>query len=490
VRLILTLELNKTRVDSITTRSPRAKVGRPVDSHQSLIGYSYLSLLRSLGVGGVLLGFLGLLLFLLFLLLLLLLFLLVLLGVSLLLRHFALSDGGLSGGLLGGGGGSGVNAQLLSNLVDVGGLVGVSEEKLPGFGSRVGHSSVLVELALLLEISLLLGEGAELPLLLVDVTVHDDTLGSGNDSVVASGDSGGGHLGDRNGDGLTLGGDDNDLGSDFNAGFVAEDTGEHELGTVADGVDGGVLDHNTGVAGQEDLERHDNSTQVLLVVVLLEVPLGVLDVVHGNHGLVFLEGSGTHTSELLHVSTAAEEVTQMDAEGSNVSSSFAGDPENTHVAFLVVLNEVELVDGSHTELLLDGGNKRGSLETGTSEGVEGLLDLLDLVEALMELENGNVLFSGALLGLDESGGVVDAHDEAASDLGVEGAGVTGFVNLEDFLDPGDDLMGGRVGGLVEVDHTVSLEDIDGTVSGGVAAGKGSEVGGLHIELIEVLQATK
>ena len=34
---------------------------------------------------------------------------------------------------------------------------------------------------------LLLGEGAELPLALVDVTLHDDTLGARDDAVVAGG---------------------------------------------------------------------------------------------------------------------------------------------------------------------------------------------------------------------------------------------------------------------------------------------------------------
>ena len=38
-----------------------------------------------------------------------------------------------------------------------------------------------------------------------------------------------------------------------------------------------------------------------------------------------------------------------------------------------------------------------------------------------------------------------------------------LVNLEDFLDPGNDLMGRGVGGLVQVDDTVLLEDVDGAV---------------------------
>ena len=40
-----------------------------------------------------------------------------------------------------------------------------------------------------------------------------------------------------------------------------------------------------------------------------------------------------------------------------------------------------------------------------------------------------------------------------------------LVNLENFLDPGDDLVRGGIGGLVKVDDTVLLEDVNGAVSG-------------------------
>jgi len=184
--------------------------------------------------------------------------------------------------------------------------------------------------------------------------------------------------------------------------------------------------------------------------------------------------------------TTSEEVTNMDTEGTNVSSSLTGDPEDSHVALFVVLNELGLIDSSDSELLLDSRDKRRSLEAGTLEGVDGLLELLDLVNALMELDNGDVLFTGRLLSLDESGGVVNANNEAASDLRIQSSGVTSLVNLQDFLDPGDDLVGGWVRGLVEVDDTVLLQDVDGTVRGGVTARERSEVGSFHIEFVKVL----
>ena len=84
----------------------------------------------------------------------------------------------------------------------------------------------------------------------------------------------------------------------------------------------------------------------------------------------------------------------MNTEGSNVGTSFTADPENTHVSVFIELNKFGLVDCSDSELFLDGGNQRRSLEAGTFEGVKGFLELLDLIEVLMELDDGDVLFTG------------------------------------------------------------------------------------------------
>ena len=61
-----------------------------------------------------------------------------------------------------------------------------------------------------------------------------------------------------------------------------------------------------------------------------------------------------------------------------------------------------------------------------------------------------------------------------------------LVNLEDLLDPGDDLVGGGVRGLVQVDHAVRLQHLDGPVRGRVAARQRREVRRLHVQLVEVL----
>ena len=71
----------------------------------------------------------------------------------------------------------------------------------------------------------------------------------------------------------------------------------------------------------------------------------------------------------------------------------------------------------------------------------------------MKLEDANVLFASALLRLDKSRGSTDTDDETASDLGIESAGVAGLLDLENSLDPSDNLVRGRIRWLVNVQTT-------------------------------------
>jgi hypothetical protein len=105
---------------------------------------------------------------------------------------------------------------LLGNSSDGSGFIGFSEEKFPGLGGRVVHAAEFIELVSSLEVFLLLGEGSELPLLLIDISVHDDTLGAGDNTVIASSDGGCCHLGDGEGNGFSLGGHEDDLLADLN----------------------------------------------------------------------------------------------------------------------------------------------------------------------------------------------------------------------------------------------------------------------------------
>jgi hypothetical protein len=71
----------------------------------------------------------------------------------------------------------------------------------------------------------------------------------------------------------------------------------------------------------------------------------------------------------------------------------------------------------------------------------------------VKLEDANVLFASTLLRLDKPCGSSDADDETASDLGIESAGVAGLLDLENSLDPSDNLVRGRIRWLVYVQNT-------------------------------------
>ena len=65
--------------------------------------------------------------------------------------------------------------------------------------------------------------------------------------------------------------------------------------------------------------------------------------------------------------------------------------------------------------------------------------------------------------------------------------MAGFFDAEDALDPGDDLVGGRVGGLVEIEDAV-LEVIgEGALQRGVTGRDWGVVSGSYVEAVVVLE---
>lgn len=204
------------------------------------------------------------------------------------------------------------------------------------------------------------------------------------------------------------------------------------------------LNDQSLVANEQRFQRSDDSAQVRLVSCGVVEPLGVEDVVHGDDVVVFAKSAGADTSELLHVTTDAEQEAEVDAEGSDVGAGLARDPEDGQAALVVELEQLGLVDGAHTELTLDSGDERRALEEGTGEGFEGFGKGGFAFDLVVETKDADVLLTGALLGLDESGGSVNANGETARDFGVQGAAVARLFALEDATNPGDDFVGGRV----------------------------------------------
>ena len=210
---------------------------------------------------------------------------------------------------------------------------------------------------------------------------------------------------------------------------IAEETRKHELSTVADGVDSAVLDDKTLVRNEKSLERGDDLAEVGLVAGVVHGPLSIQNIVQSNQLLGLVHGTGAHTTQLLHVGTDTEQQTQVHAQGTDISTSLAADPENTEVAVVVEFDELALVDGSDTELALDGRDQGRTLEQSTGQRLEGAGELrLATGQLVVEADDSNVFLSGTLLGLDETGGAVNADNQASSNLGIEGTAVTGLLD--------------------------------------------------------------
>lgn len=65
--------------------------------------------------------------------------------------------------------------------------------------------------------------------------------------------------------------------------------------------------------------------------------------------------------------------------------------------------------------------------------------------------------------------------------------MAGLVDAEEALDPGDDLVGGGVGGLVEVEDAVFEILREGALEGGEAGGDGGVVAGADVEAVVVFE---
>mmetsp|Transcript_1879 Transcript_1879/g.5867 ORF Transcript_1879/g.5867 Transcript_1879/m.5867 type:complete len:315 (+) Transcript_1879:860-1804(+) len=243
----------------------------------------------------------------------------------------------------------------------------------PRGGRLIVLATVLVELASGDQRLLGLGPRSKTPAARVGLTLHDNALDLSHHTVVTGGHHSVVHLRNGNGDGLALGGDEHDLLVHFDAGLVAKQTGNHELGTKADCVDGAVLDYDALVTGEKGLERADHTTQVGLVTVVIQLPLSIQHVVHGHHVVLLGETTGAHTTQLLHETLSADQQTQMLAKSTNVGTGFTGHPEESQVVVLVHLQQFALVDGTHTKATLHCTLLGRTLKESTAQCVNSIL---------------------------------------------------------------------------------------------------------------------
>lgn len=105
----------------------------------------------------------------------------------------------------------------------------------------------------------------------------------------------------------------------------------------------------------------------------------------------------------------------------------------------------------------------------------------------MEPGHAHVLFPGPLLRFHEPGRPIDADNEVSGDFGVEGTGVTRFLDPEDPFDPGHDLVGKRVRGLIEVEDTVPDVLGERALEGGETRGERGVVSCAYVEAVVVLE---
>lgn len=222
----------------------------------------------------------------------------------------------------------------------------------------------------------------------------------------------------------------------------------------------------------------------------------------GNETLGLVHGTTAHTSKLLHVAANTQEKTQVDAEGSDVGTGLTADPENTEVSVIIKLDQLALVDGSNTELTLDGRDQRGTLEERAGQGLESTGELgLATGQLVVKANDCNILLSSTLLGLDKTSSAVNANDQATSDLGIKGTAVTSLLHSnqrkkkvslriqaeikghsqsnidepEHALDPSDDLVTRGIGRLIEVDDSRADVRLDVALQRRAAIGNGGEV---------------
>jgi hypothetical protein len=149
------------------------------------------------------------------------------------------------------------------------------------------------------------------------------------------------------------------------------------------------------------------------------------------------------------VGTNTEQKTQVDTESTDIGTSLTADPENTEVALIVKLVQVALVDGTDTELALDGRNQGRALEQRTGKSLQGAAELsLATGDLVVQADDTDILLTGTLLRLDQTSSAVNADDQAASDLGVKSTAVTS-------------LLGSMENQLVRIDGFVRTTGWDG-----------------------------
>lgn len=168
----------------------------------------------------------------------------------------------------------------------------------------------------------------------------------------------------------------------------------------------------------------------------------------------------------------------MNTESPDVGTRLTSDPEDGKMALVVEFVVFGLVDGSNTELALDGRDQWRTLQESTRQEMQHAnVSLLSARNSAMEADNCNILLSGTLLRLDKTSGTIQGDNETSSDLGIERSTVSSLLDAENAFDPGYDFVAGGIRGLVKVDDARADVGFDVAVQGGTADRNRSEMTG-------------
>lgn len=97
--------------------------------------------------------------------------------------------------------------------------------------------SILLQLALFYELLFTFSSWPLFPSSWICLPIHNNSFCLADCSMITGSDFGSSHLSNADGDGFSLGGHDHNLFSNVDATVVSQDAWDHELSTIADGVD-------------------------------------------------------------------------------------------------------------------------------------------------------------------------------------------------------------------------------------------------------------
>mmetsp|Transcript_15791 Transcript_15791/g.23555 ORF Transcript_15791/g.23555 Transcript_15791/m.23555 type:complete len:222 (+) Transcript_15791:422-1087(+) len=221
---------------------------------------------------------------------------------------------------------------------------------------------MLIQLSFLNHCLLPLRHGSKSPSPRVRISLHNHSLNLGNNPMITSRHNRCCHLRNCNSNCLSLGSHEHHLRAHINIIRKPQKTRNHQLGPITNGIDSRILHHNPLVIRQQDLKRHNNPSQVLLILCRIIHMLCIQDIMHGTHIIILAQNTRSDPPQLLHMSPGPNQETKVHAKSTNIRSCFTVHPKNTKITLLVKFNQFRFINGTNTKLTLDRRDQGRSLK--------------------------------------------------------------------------------------------------------------------------------